>query len=239
MEWTDDGIVLGTRKHGEANAIVELLTRAHGRHLGLVRGGSASRLRPVLQPGNVLQVVWRARLDEHLGYYTVDALDLRAGKLIGAAHAVYAVTHLAALVRLLPERDPHESTYEALDVIFDHLDDPLDAAARTVRFELDMLSELGFGLDLSSCAATGTTDDLVYVSPKSGRAVSRTGGDLWKVRNGEDLMVRGDTAHGLAHLQADATTNASVDLIEDERRNVIETRQNGLEREHDTRELTA
>jgi len=182
MEWTDDGIVLGTRKHGEANAIVELLTRAHGRHLGLVRGGSASRLRPVLQPGNVLQVVWRARLDERLGYYTVDALDLRAGKLIGAAHAVYAVTHLAALVRLLPERDPHESTYEALDVIFDHLDDPLDAAARTVRFELDMLSELGFGLDLSSCAATGTTDDLVYVSPKSGRAVSRTGGDLWKDR---------------------------------------------------------
>jgi len=100
MEWTDDGIVLGTRKHGEASAIVELMTRAHGRHLGLVRGGAGSRLRPVLQPGNVLQVVWRARLDEHLGYYTVDALNLRAGKLLGAAHAVYAVNHLAALVRL-------------------------------------------------------------------------------------------------------------------------------------------
>lgn len=180
MEWTDDGIVLGTRKHGEANAIVELLTRAHGRHLGLVRGGGASRLRPTLQPGNVLHVVWRARLDEHLGYYTVDALDLRAGKLLGAAHAVYAVTHLAALVRLLPERDPHESTYEALDVIIDHLDDPHDAAARIVRFELDMLSELGFGLDLMSCAATGTTDDLIYVSPKSGRAVSGSAGEQWK-----------------------------------------------------------
>jgi len=83
---------------------------------------------------------------------------------------------------VISERDPHESTYEALDVIFDHLDDPLDAAARTVRFELDMLSELGFGLDLSSCAATGTTDDLVYVSPKTGRAVSRAAGEPWKDR---------------------------------------------------------
>jgi DNA repair protein RecO (recombination protein O) len=180
MEWVDDGIVLGTRKHGEASAIVELMTRAHGRHLGLVRGGAGSRLRPVLQPGNVLQVVWRARLDEHLGYYAVDALNLRAGKLLGTAHAVYALTHLAALVRLLPERDPHENIFEALEVIFEHLDAPLDAAARVVRFELDMLAELGFGLDLMSCAATGATDDLIYVSPKSGRAVSRQAGEQWR-----------------------------------------------------------
>jgi DNA repair protein RecO (recombination protein O) len=180
MEWVDDGIVLGTRRHGEANAIVELLTRAHGRHLGLVRGGAGSRLRPVLQPGNVLHVVWRARLDEHLGYYAVDALNLRAGKLLGAAHAVYALTHVAALVRLLPERDPHEHIFEALEAIFDNLDDPLDAAARIVRFELDMLAELGFGLDLMSCAATGATEDLVYVSPKSGRAVSRQAGEQWR-----------------------------------------------------------
>jgi DNA repair protein RecO (recombination protein O) len=180
MEWTDDGIVLGTRKHGEGSAIVELMTRAHGRHLGLVRGGSGSRQRPVLQPGNVLHVVWRARLDEHLGYFAVDAVDLRAGKFLGAAHAVYAVTHLAALVRLLPERDPHENIFEALDFIFNDLDAPLAAAARIVRFELAMLTELGFGLDLMSCAATGTTDDLAYVSPKSGRAVSRVAGAEWR-----------------------------------------------------------
>jgi DNA repair protein RecO (recombination protein O) len=180
MEWTDDGIVLGTRKHGEANAIVELMTRAHGRHLGLVRGGAGSRLRPVLQPGNVLQVVWRARLDEHLGYYTVDALNLRAGKLLGAAHAVFAVNHLAALVRLLPERDPHENIFDAIEAIFDHLDRPLDAAAHIVRFELDMLAELGFGLDLVSCAATGVTENLAFVSPKSGRAVSRDAGEPWR-----------------------------------------------------------
>jgi DNA repair protein RecO (recombination protein O) len=182
MEWTDDGIVLGTRRHGEANAIVELMTRAHGRHLGLVRGGSASRLRPVLQPGNVLHVVWRARLDEHLGTYAVDAHNLRAGKFLGSAHAVYAVTHLASLVRLLPERDPHETMFDVLDMIFDRLDAPLETAASIVRFELDMLSELGFGLDLMSCAATGVTSDLVYVSPKSGRAVSRGAGEAWHDR---------------------------------------------------------
>jgi DNA repair protein RecO (recombination protein O) len=180
MEWTDDGIVLGTRRHGEASAIVELMTRAHGRHLGLVRGGAGSRLRPVLQPGNVLQVVWRARLDEHLGYYTVDPLYLRAGKLLGAAHAVYAVNHLAALVRLLPERDPHENIFDAVEAILEHLDTPLDAAAHIVRFELDMLAELGFGLDLMSCAATGVTENLAFVSPKSGRAVSRDAGEAWR-----------------------------------------------------------
>ncbi|HWM46740.1 MAG TPA: DNA repair protein RecO [Xanthobacteraceae bacterium] len=179
MEWMDDGIVLGTRRHGEGNAIVELITRAHGRHLGMVRGGAGSRLRPVLQPGNVLRVVWRARLDEHLGTFSVEALNLRAGALLGIAHAMYAVTHVAALVRLLPERDPHEAIFETVDTILDHLDDPIEAAARLVRFELHMLSELGFGLDLTSCAATGTTEDLVYVSPKSGRAVSRQAGEAW------------------------------------------------------------
>ena len=179
MEWSDDGIVMGTRRHGESSAIVEVMTRTHGRHLGLVRGGSASRLRPLLQPGNTLHLVWRARLDEHLGNFTVDAINLRAGSLMTVAHAIYALTHLATLVRLLPERDPHETVYNALDNIFEHLDAPVIAAALIVRFELELLSELGFGLDLSSCAATGTTDELVYVSPKSGRAVSREAGEAW------------------------------------------------------------
>jgi len=182
MEWTDEGIVLGTRRHGEGNAIVELMTRGHGRHLGLVRGGAGTRLRPVLQPGNRLRAVWRARLDEHLGNYSVEGIDLRAGHFLGAAHAVYAVTHLAALTRLLPERDPHESVYEALDAIVARLDAPLDVAERMVRFELDLLAELGFGLDLYSCAATGATEDLAYVSPKSGRAVSRAAGEAWRDR---------------------------------------------------------
>ena len=148
MEWSDDGIVLGTRRHGESSAILELMTREHGRHLELVRGGSGSRMRPVLQPGNLVRVLWRARLDEHLGHYTVDGLNLRAGALLSTSYAVYAVTHLAGLARLLPERDPHESVFDALDAILDRLDTPLEAAANVVRFELDLLSELGFGLDL-------------------------------------------------------------------------------------------
>ncbi|HYQ19141.1 MAG TPA: DNA repair protein RecO, partial [Xanthobacteraceae bacterium] len=107
MEWTDEGIVLGTRRHGEANAILELMTRAHGRHLGLVRGGAGSRLRPVLQAGNRISCTWRARLDEHLGHYTVEALDARAASFLPFSYALYGITHLAALCRMLPERDPH------------------------------------------------------------------------------------------------------------------------------------
>jgi len=182
MEWTDDGIVLGVRRHGEANAIAEVMTREHGRHLGLVRGGGGSRLRPVLQPGNVVRVVWRARLDEHLGNYTVEPLNLYGASQLGASHVVYGLTHLAALCRLLPERDPHPDVHDLLTDMLSHLDDPRGAAIGMVRFELQMLTELGFGLDLESCAATGAADDLGYVSPKSGRAVSRTAAAPWQDR---------------------------------------------------------
>jgi DNA repair protein RecO (recombination protein O) len=185
MDWTDEGIVLGARRHGEANAILEVMTRAHGRHLGLVRGGSGSRMRPVLQPGNTVRVTWRARLDEHLGHYAVEGLRLRAGEFMIAAHAAYGVTHLAALCRLLPERDPHEQVHDTLAEILDHLTHRALAAALIARFELQMLTEFGFGLDLDQCAATGATADLIYVSPKSGRAVSRSAGEPW-----QDRMLR-------------------------------------------------
>jgi DNA repair protein RecO (recombination protein O) len=185
MDWTDEGIVLGMRRHGEANAILEVMTRAHGRHLGLVRGGAGTRMRPVLQPGNVVRVTWRARLDEHLGHYVVEGLRLRAGELMMAAHAAYGVTHLAALCRLLPERDPHELVHDTLAELLDHLNDRMLAGGLVARFELQMLAEFGFGLDLDQCAATGATADLVYVSPKSGRAVSRTAGEPW-----QDRMLR-------------------------------------------------
>ena len=180
MHWTDEGIVLGVKRHGEANAIAELLTFEHGRHLGLVRGGFASRLKPVLQPGNSVSASWRARLDEHLGNYTIEPLRLRTATVFAASHAVFAVTHLANLARLLPERDPHPALYGALLGILDRLDDALVVAPLVARFELQTLSELGFGLDLSSCASSGVTDELVYVSPKSGRAVSRAVGEAWR-----------------------------------------------------------
>jgi len=203
MEWSDDGIVLGVRRHGESSAIAELLTRAHGRHLGLVRGGAGSRMRPLLQPGNSVRATWRARLDEHLGTFAIEGTRLRAATLLAVSHAAYGVTHLAALARLLPERDPHEDIYDMLDRTLDDFDDAGDAAVHVVRFELAMLAELGFGLDLDNCAATGGTTDLIYVSPKSGGAVSRTAGEPWRdkllrlppfLRQGEDRS--GDLDNG-------------------------------------------
>jgi DNA repair protein RecO (recombination protein O) len=182
MEWTDDGIVLGVKRHGETSVILELMTQARGRHLGLVRGGAGTRLRGVLQPGNSLRATWRARLDEHLGHFAVEGLNLRAAGFLSAAHAVHGVTHLAALCRLLAEREPHARIHDMLETILDALDDPAAVAPMVARFELEFLAELGFGLDLSSCAATGATQDLIYVSPRSGRAVSRAGGEAYRDR---------------------------------------------------------
>lgn len=180
MQWTDEAIVLGVRRHGETSVILELLTVERGRHLGLVRGGSGTRLRGVLQPGNSLRATWRARLDDHLGNYTVEGINLRAAGFLTAAHAVHGVTHLAALCRLLAEREPHTRIHAALEEILEALDDPAAVAPMIARFELAFLAELGFGLDLSCCAATGATDDLIYVSPRSGRAVSRAGGEDYR-----------------------------------------------------------
>jgi DNA repair protein RecO (recombination protein O) len=182
MEWRDEGIVIGVRRHGENSMIVEAMTRAHGRHLGLVRGGRSTRLQSALQPGNSLGLVWRARLDEHLGAYAVEPLAMRAGRLIASGLALSGVVYLGALLRLLPERDPHESLFQALELIADHLDEGALAPALVARFEAQVLAECGFALDLERCAATGGRDDLVYVSPKSGRALSAAAGAPWRDR---------------------------------------------------------
>jgi DNA repair protein RecO (recombination protein O) len=179
MEWTDEGIILGSRRHGEAHAVVELMTAGHGRHLGLVRGGGSRRRAASLQPGNSVRAVWRARLDEHLGNYALETTEVRADRLMRSSIASYGLQVLATYLRLLPERDPHASLYSALETMVDLLDQPV-AGALLVRFELALLAELGFGLDLETCAATGATEDLIYVSPKSGRAVSRATGEAWK-----------------------------------------------------------
>ncbi|MEW9806699.1 DNA repair protein RecO [Mesorhizobium marinum] len=182
MEWRDEGIILGTRRHGETSAILEVMTRLHGRHLGLVRGGRSRKQQPLLQAGNRVDLLWRARLDEHLGTFQVEALDLNAARLFDSACAIYGLQTLAGHLRLLPERDPHERLYETLGLVIDHLDDPAAAGELVVRFEVMLLDELGFGLDLSECAATGSRVDLAYVSPKSGRAVSRDAGEPWRDR---------------------------------------------------------
>jgi len=182
MEWTDEGIILGVRRHGETSAIVELMTPTRGRHLGLVRGGVSRRIKPYLQPGNSVRATWRARLDEHLGNFTIEGTALRTDRLMASASASYCMQTLAALLRLLPERDQHLALYDALQLIVEHLDEPSIAAPLLVRFELQLLAELGFGLDLGECAATGEAEELVYVSPKSGRAVSRIAGEPWKMQ---------------------------------------------------------
>lgn len=176
MQWADSGLVVGVRRHGETGAVLELLTRDHGRHLGLVHGGRSRRLQPVLQPGNTVHAVWRARLDEQLGTYAVEAETLRSPRLIASRVALYGLATLAALLRTLPERDPHPGLFAAAEALAEELDDPVLAPAAFVRFELDLLAELGFGLDLTSCAATGATADLAYVSPRSAQAVSRAAG---------------------------------------------------------------
>ncbi len=180
MEWTDEGIVLSVRAHGETAAVAEILTRNHGRHLGLVHGGRSRKLRPVLQIGNHVDATWKARLSEHLGHVT---LELRRGYAASAMDdplALAGLTSLCALARLLPERDPHPSLYEITLFVLGYLDDSAVWPALYVRWELALLEELGFGLDLGSCAATGSNDQLIYVSPKSGRAVSASAGEPYR-----------------------------------------------------------
>lgn len=182
MEWREEGIVLGVRRQGETSVVAEVMTRSRGRHLGLVRGGRSRRLQPVLQPGNTVDATWRARLDEHLGFMTVEPVTLRAARLMESAVGLYGIQLLAAHLRLLPERDAHPRLFDTLALIVEHLDDPVAAGSLILRFEIALLEELGFGLDLETCAATGGRDDLVYVSPKSGRAVSRDAGEPWRDR---------------------------------------------------------
>jgi DNA repair protein RecO (recombination protein O) len=176
MEWSEQGIVVGTRRHGETDVILEVMTAGRGRHLGLVKGGRSRRQRPVLQAGNTLALTWRARLDEHLGNFRAEPVVERSVELMSSRVATFGLALAGAHLRLLPERDPHPRLYEALAVMLDCLERPALAGELMVRFELLLLDELGFGLDLESCAASGSREELIYVSPRSGRAVSRAAG---------------------------------------------------------------
>lgn len=179
MQWQDQAIIIGVKRQGETSVIAEVMTRDRGRHLGLVRSGRSRAMQPVLQPGNEVEVTWRARLHEHLGEFRIEPLTLRAARLMETATAVYGIQAMGALLRLLPERDPHPHLFDALAIILENLHDPKDAGELFVRFELAVLNDLGFGLDLGECAATGVREDLAYVSPKSGRAVCRSAGAPW------------------------------------------------------------
>jgi DNA repair protein RecO (recombination protein O) len=176
MDWRDTGFVLTARRHGESAAIVELLTEARGRRAGLVRGGQSPKRRALLQAGNLVAVSWRGRLPEHLGTFEIELLRAHAAALMDDPDRLAALSAAAALVALaLPEHEPHGDVFQDLGRLIAALDSTA-WPARYIAWECALLAALGFGLDLTACAATGVNDDLAYVSPRSGRAVSRSAG---------------------------------------------------------------
>jgi DNA repair protein RecO (recombination protein O) len=176
MEWRDTGFVLSARRHGESALIVELLTAEHGRHAGLVRGGQSPRRRAVLQPGNLVAAGWRGRLAQHLGTLDCELIEVHAARFLDDPDRLAALgAATALLLTALPEREPQTDLFASLAGLLAALDSG-EWGRAYVAWECDLLAGLGFGLDLASCAATGVREDLAYVSPRSGRAVSRTAG---------------------------------------------------------------
>ena len=184
MEWRDRGIVLAARRHGESGHLLDVLTESHGRHGGWLR--SARSIRGALEPGSDVDVTWRARLSEHLGTWTIADARVRAASCLDDARRLGALRAATAVsLAMLPEREPHAAVHGALSALLDAITADLDWPALYVRFELGLLQDLGFGLDLTACALTGVDEDLAYVSPKSGRAVTREAGAEWR----EKLLV--------------------------------------------------
>ncbi len=183
VEWREEGVLLAVRRHGEGGAVAEVFTEGHGRHAGLVRGGGGRRMAPILQPGAQLDLTWRARLEEHLGAFTVEPVRGRAAGLMGdraALAGLAAITGLAAFA--LPERQSYPAFYRQTVAVLDLVGQSEAWPLAYLRWEAALLSEMGFGLDLSACAATGATEGLVHVSPRTGRAVSRVGAGPWADR---------------------------------------------------------
>lgn len=183
MEWRDQGILIGVRKHGESSAIIDVLTQTHGRHSGIVRGGAGRKLAPLLQQGANLDLSWRARLESHLGTFTIElnksrTADVMSDRLMLAGLNAVCTMAQAMLAERTPCTEFYKRTYQVLDILA--LRDIWPLAY--VQWELDLLNEIGFGLDLESCAVTGGTEELIYISPKSGKAVSKTGAGPWADR---------------------------------------------------------
>lgn len=183
MEWRDHGILLSMRRHGESSAIIDVFTERHGRHAGVVRGGASRRMAPVLQPGAQLDVTWRARLEDHLGSYHAEPLRSRAAAALSGRLALAGLNAVTALLAFcLPEREPHPDLYVRSERLLDLLEHEDLWPLAYLQWELALLEETGFGLDLSACAVTGRLAGLAFVSPKTGRAVSREGAGEWADR---------------------------------------------------------
>ncbi len=184
MEWSEDAILLSVRPHGEGAAVLSLMTREHGRHHGLAKGATSRSAGGRYQPGNRLQVTWRGRLSEQLGQFTCELVECPMASLLDDALRLAGLTAaLAVTETALPEREPHPAAHDGLEALIRRLVAG-DAAwlAHYARWELALLAELGYGLDLGNCAVTGERDGLAFVSPKTGRAVSADGAGLWRER---------------------------------------------------------
>ena len=183
MEWRDAGILLSVRRHGESSAIIEVFTEGHGRHAGVVRGGTSRKVAPILQPGAQLDLTWRARLEDHIGAFSVEPIRSRAAQVMSSRLALAGLNSVAALLAFcLPEREAHAALYRQSEQLMDLLGQDDIWPLAYMHWERALLEEMGYGLDLSSCAVTGATDDLCFVSPKSGRAVSANGAGDWADR---------------------------------------------------------
>lgn len=183
MEWRDHGILLSARRHGETSSIIDVFTESHGRHAGIVRGGASRKLAPHLQPGTQLDLLWRARLEEHLGSYQAEPLRSRAAVAMAGRLALAGLNAVTSLLGFsLPEREPHPELYKRSEQLLDLLGQDEIWPLAYLKWELALLEDLGFGLDLTRCAVTGQRDGLVYISPRSGRAVSQTGAGEWADR---------------------------------------------------------
>lgn len=183
MEWRDQGILLSARKHGETSSIIEMFTPTQGRHAGVVRGGTSRKIAPILQPGAQLDVTWRARLEDHLGSFAVEPVRSRAAVAMGDRLALAGLNTVTALLSFcLPEREAHLGLYHRTEALLDLLGQTDVWPLAYLQWEMGLLEEMGYALDLTACAVTGVTEGLRYVSPKSGRAVSEKGAGEWAAK---------------------------------------------------------
>lgn len=183
IEWRDEAALLSVRPFGETSVIIEVFSATHGRHAGVVRGGISRKIAPTLQPGAQLSVGWKARLDNHLGAFTVEPIRSRAAIAMGDRLALAGLNAVCALLTLiLPEREPHAGLYTRTIGLLDLLGQSDVWPLAYLRWEQALLDEMGFGMDLSACAVRGTNEELIYVSPKTGRAVSRQAAGEWADR---------------------------------------------------------
>lgn len=194
MDWRDEGIVLSARQHGETSVILELLTRSHGRHLGVVHGGVSRKKAPMLQPGNQLDAAWRARLDAHMGTWTVELKRSRAASILADPLRLAALSSCCALASFaLPEREDMGDFQRQTEALCDAISDGRGWLTDYVYWEMALLNVTGFRLDLAACAVSGGANDLAFVSPRTGRAVSRSGAGEWasKLLKLPEIMLGG------------------------------------------------